>query len=169
MPYDNEFVIAEVNSDIKYHQRQKNGEFKVMFSDTSKVGKKISTKAVGSTQREDITLHYKYAEGSVEERAALTGGATVATDESVQFSVNFNASTYNIGSTIGVTVVATAKQALDSGKTHSRYLFFLDLIFTARFFSGPVTVTLVVEHVEYNGVRGKEIKRQQEKMWQGGA
>lgn len=147
LPYDNEFVIAEVNSDVKYHQKQANGEFKVMFSDTTQVGKKISTKAVGSTQREDITLQYKYAEGTVAERVALAGGVTSA-DESVQFSVKFNQPIYNIGDNIVVEVISTAKKALNSG---------------------PVTISVVVEHVEYNGVRGKEIKRVQKDIWNTGS
>ena len=109
-------MIAEVNSDIKYRQKQANGEFKVMFSDTTQVGKKISTKAVGSSQRDDITLQYKYVEGTVEERIALTGGAaTASTDESVQFSVKLNQPIYNIGDSIVVEVISTAKKALNSG------------------------------------------------------
>lgn len=69
--YDSEFVIAEVNADIKYHVQTATGEFRLAQSNTYRVGKKISTKAVGSTDREDITSHYKYPEGSPEERAAL--------------------------------------------------------------------------------------------------
>lgn len=77
MKYDNEFVIAEVNADIKYHYRRKaGGDFAVMGSDITTVGKHISTKAVGSNKREDITLQYKYKEGSASERAALKGGKT---------------------------------------------------------------------------------------------
>ena len=108
-------MIAEVNSDVKYHQRQPNGDFKVMFSDTFQVGKNISTKAVGTIRREDITLAYKYAEGTAEERAALTGGSTPSADESVQFSVKFSKEIYNIGETIAMEVTSTAKKALKSG------------------------------------------------------
>lgn len=108
-------MIAEVNSDVKYYQRQANGNFKLMFSDTTQVGKKISTKAVGSTQREDITLQYKYAERTLEERVALGGGDTAPADESVQFSVKFNQLIYNIGDSIVVEVISTTKKALNSG------------------------------------------------------
>ena len=38
---------------------------------THKVGKSISTKAVGTKKREDITNRYKYKEGTLAERAAL--------------------------------------------------------------------------------------------------
>lgn len=68
--YDSEFVISEVNADIKYHVQTADG-FKLAQSNTYRVGKFISTKAVGIVDREDITLQYKYPEGSPEERAAL--------------------------------------------------------------------------------------------------
>ncbi len=81
MKYDNEFVIAEVNADIKYHYRNKAGKFIVMGSDTKAVGTHISTKAVGLNTREDITLHYKYREGSAAERAALKGNSGNGDDD----------------------------------------------------------------------------------------
>ena len=68
-------MIAEVNADVKYHYRTKSGEFKVMGSNTTTVGKHISTKEVGSNNREDITLQYKYPEGSAAERASLKKSA----------------------------------------------------------------------------------------------
>ena len=89
-----------------------------MFSDTTHVGKSISTKAVGTIWREDITLAYKYAEGTAEERAALAGGSTPgpsAAEQSVQFSVKFSKEVYNIGDTITMDVTSTAKKALTSG------------------------------------------------------
>ena len=86
MKYDNEFVIAEVNADIKYHYRNKAGKFIVMGSDTTAVGTHVSTKAVGLDKREDITLHYKYREGSAAERAALKGaGANGEEDHTKPF------------------------------------------------------------------------------------
>ena len=108
-------MIAEVNSDVKYYQKQFNGQFKLMFSDTTQVGKNISTKAVGAFQREDVTLAYKYAEGTAEERAALGAGSDPSAVESVQFSVRFSKGIYNIGETIVMEVVATTRQALTSG------------------------------------------------------
>ena len=41
--------------------------------DTSHVGKNISTKAIGSSDRHDVTNLYKFKEGSTAERAALLG------------------------------------------------------------------------------------------------
>ena len=50
-----------------------------MSRDAKHVGKFISTKAVGSRSREDVTLEYKHAEGSIEERITFSsfGGGSV--------------------------------------------------------------------------------------------
>uniref|UniRef100_A0AAQ5YA83 protein-glutamine gamma-glutamyltransferase n=1 Tax=Amphiprion ocellaris TaxID=80972 RepID=A0AAQ5YA83_AMPOC len=62
--YDAPFVFAEVNADITYWMVQKNGQRKKVNS----VGRNISTKSVFGDHREDVTLHYKYPEGSRKER-----------------------------------------------------------------------------------------------------
>uniref|UniRef100_A0A671QY77 Protein-glutamine gamma-glutamyltransferase K n=1 Tax=Sinocyclocheilus anshuiensis TaxID=1608454 RepID=A0A671QY77_9TELE len=59
LKYDTPFV----NSDKVYWQCKNNGTFAVIRVDKSAVGHCISTKAVGSDQRVDITHPYKYAEG----------------------------------------------------------------------------------------------------------
>uniref|UniRef100_A0A8C2DUN5 Protein-glutamine gamma-glutamyltransferase K n=1 Tax=Cyprinus carpio TaxID=7962 RepID=A0A8C2DUN5_CYPCA len=71
LKYDTPFVFAEVNSDKVYWQRKNNGTFAVIRVDKSAVGHCISTKAVGTDQRVDITHLYKYAEGTEEERTAV--------------------------------------------------------------------------------------------------
>uniref|UniRef100_A0A673HG38 Protein-glutamine gamma-glutamyltransferase K n=1 Tax=Sinocyclocheilus rhinocerous TaxID=307959 RepID=A0A673HG38_9TELE len=71
LKYDTPFVFAEVNSDKVYWQRRNNGTFAVIRVDKSAVGHSISTKAVSSDERVDITHLYKYAEGSEEERTAV--------------------------------------------------------------------------------------------------
>ena len=53
---------------------RRNNEFFLLNTDTRKVGAFISTKAVGSNEREDITDSYKYPEGSDAERASLLAG-----------------------------------------------------------------------------------------------
>ncbi|XP_034732031.1 protein-glutamine gamma-glutamyltransferase 2-like [Etheostoma cragini] len=68
--YDTPFIFAEVNADVVDLVRLSNGET-VKFRDSTDsncVGRFISTKAVGSDERNDITHHYKYPEGSKEER-----------------------------------------------------------------------------------------------------
>ncbi|XP_039655158.1 protein-glutamine gamma-glutamyltransferase 2-like isoform X2 [Perca fluviatilis] len=68
--YDTPFIFAEVNADVVDLVRLSNGET-VKFrdsTDSNYVGHFISTKAVGSNERHDITHQYKYPEGSKEER-----------------------------------------------------------------------------------------------------
>ncbi|XP_033853103.2 protein-glutamine gamma-glutamyltransferase K [Acipenser ruthenus] len=69
--HDTPFIFAEVNSDKIYWQRQADGSFTKVFSENKAVGRCISTKAVGSEEREDITDLYKHPEGSEEERIAV--------------------------------------------------------------------------------------------------
>uniref|UniRef100_A0A8D3CMP1 Protein-glutamine gamma-glutamyltransferase 2 n=1 Tax=Scophthalmus maximus TaxID=52904 RepID=A0A8D3CMP1_SCOMX len=65
--YDTPFIFAEVNADVVDMVQKSNGEV-IKFTSTNFVGRFISTKAVGLDQRHDITHHYKYPEGSKEER-----------------------------------------------------------------------------------------------------
>ncbi|XP_061779708.1 protein-glutamine gamma-glutamyltransferase E-like isoform X2 [Nerophis lumbriciformis] len=71
LPYDIPFVFAEVNADCVDWIVISDGTKISMFSDTKRVGKKISTKVVGSKERENITRYYKPEEGSEEERAVF--------------------------------------------------------------------------------------------------
>lgn len=69
--YDTDFVIAEVNADIRDYCEVEKDKFVLAVTDKKRVGKTISTKAVGSNKRTDITDNYKFEEGSELERAAL--------------------------------------------------------------------------------------------------
>ncbi|XP_010879060.2 protein-glutamine gamma-glutamyltransferase 2 [Esox lucius] len=69
--YDGPFIFAEVNADVHTFWKLKDGRTKKVIT-TTKVGLKISTKSVGSDEREDITHLYKYPEGSEEERETFT-------------------------------------------------------------------------------------------------
>ncbi|KAE8633383.1 hypothetical protein XENTR_v10001868 [Xenopus tropicalis] len=69
--YDAPFIFAEVNSDKVCHQRMPNGQFKRVLVEERAVGHCISTKAVGSFARDDITYLYKHPEGSTEERNSV--------------------------------------------------------------------------------------------------
>ncbi|KAL6104836.1 tgm1 [Pungitius sinensis] len=68
---DTPFVFAEVNSDKIFWQRNLDGTFSQIHSEKKAVGHCISTKAVGSEKRADITHLYKHQEGSEEERIAV--------------------------------------------------------------------------------------------------
>ncbi|XP_015263915.1 PREDICTED: protein-glutamine gamma-glutamyltransferase E-like [Gekko japonicus] len=69
LPYDTAFVYTEVNADINRWVVNKDGSRTRAYCDTCSIGTHISTKAVGSNQRVDITNTYKYPEGSAEERS----------------------------------------------------------------------------------------------------
>uniref|UniRef100_A0A1I8I3T9 protein-glutamine gamma-glutamyltransferase n=2 Tax=Macrostomum lignano TaxID=282301 RepID=A0A1I8I3T9_9PLAT len=69
--FDTPFIYAEVNACIKHWQKNADGTNKELYSDPTKVGRSISTKAVGSEDRLDITDQYKFPEGSREEDAAF--------------------------------------------------------------------------------------------------
>ncbi|CAG03221.1 unnamed protein product, partial [Tetraodon nigroviridis] len=66
--YDAPFIFAEVNADVVDLVRLKDGKTVRIGGSTKSVGQFISTKAVGSDERHDITHQYKYPEGSEEER-----------------------------------------------------------------------------------------------------
>ncbi|GAB1286892.1 Protein-glutamine gamma-glutamyltransferase E [Apodemus speciosus] len=67
--FDMIFIFAEVNADrITWIYNNRNGSQKQNSVDTHSIGKYISTKAVGSNSRLDVTDKYKYPEGSNEER-----------------------------------------------------------------------------------------------------
>ncbi|XP_022103026.1 protein-glutamine gamma-glutamyltransferase K-like isoform X2 [Acanthaster planci] len=78
-PYDARFVFAEVNGDIVNWQVKNDHEFEVMSIKKSSVGKNISTKAVGSRDRQDLTREYKHPEGSAAERAAVKTAVSFGT------------------------------------------------------------------------------------------
>ncbi|XP_056148805.1 protein-glutamine gamma-glutamyltransferase K [Lampris incognitus] len=71
LKHDTPFVFAEVNSDKIYWQRNVDGTFRQFHSERKAVGHNISTKAVGSDERNDITHLYKHLEGSEEERITV--------------------------------------------------------------------------------------------------
>uniref|UniRef100_A0A3B5LI71 protein-glutamine gamma-glutamyltransferase n=1 Tax=Xiphophorus couchianus TaxID=32473 RepID=A0A3B5LI71_9TELE len=64
LKHDTPFVFAEVNSDKIYWQRNLDGTFSQIYSEKKAVGHFISTKAVGTDERDDITHLYKHPEGA---------------------------------------------------------------------------------------------------------
>ncbi|KAG9277846.1 protein-glutamine gamma-glutamyltransferase 2-like [Astyanax mexicanus] len=68
LKYDVPFVFAEVNADVVKWIVHPDGSRKKLRTDTSSVGNRISTKAVGTDRRLDITNLYKHQEGSKAER-----------------------------------------------------------------------------------------------------
>lgn len=71
------FVFGEVNADTCYWLVDQDSLSsrpriqRLVYQDSDNCGSNISTKAVGSMDREDVTGHYKFAEGSDAEREAF--------------------------------------------------------------------------------------------------
>lgn len=63
LAHDGPFVFAEVNADYITWLWNEDESRERVYSDTKKIGRRISTKAVGSDSRVDITSLYKYPEG----------------------------------------------------------------------------------------------------------
>uniref|UniRef100_A0A8C0GHV4 Protein-glutamine gamma-glutamyltransferase K n=1 Tax=Chelonoidis abingdonii TaxID=106734 RepID=A0A8C0GHV4_CHEAB len=58
----------QVNSDNVYWQRQADGTYKIVYVEEKAIGHLISTKAVGSHERHDVTDIYKHPEGTRQAR-----------------------------------------------------------------------------------------------------
>ena len=63
LPYDTKFMFAEVNADRIVWMMKSDGNFTPVQDNPKCVGSFISTKAVGSRDRADITANYKHSEG----------------------------------------------------------------------------------------------------------
>lgn len=76
LDFDGKFIYAEVNASKKHWVRNKDAGFDGDYwlelrSQHDVIGRNISTKAVGSFMRHDITDQYKHPEGSEEERLSF--------------------------------------------------------------------------------------------------
>ncbi|XP_022619852.1 coagulation factor XIII A chain-like [Seriola dumerili] len=70
-PFDATFVFAEVNSDVVFYSRRKDGTMEPVKVNRTHVGRMVLTKTPGDLTRRDITDQYKFSEGSTEERTVL--------------------------------------------------------------------------------------------------
>jgi hypothetical protein len=64
-------MFSEVNGDKIWWKVEKDSSMSIEYIDRNCIGKSISTKAVGSDEREDLTSSYKHKEGSTEEENVL--------------------------------------------------------------------------------------------------
>ncbi|XP_035423118.1 protein-glutamine gamma-glutamyltransferase 6-like [Cygnus atratus] len=98
LDYDSSFVFAAVNADCVTWIHYSNKRKERIYSNTRKIGKFISTKAVSTNSRVDVTDNYKYPEGSLKERqvykkalkllgVSSTGRRTKVTRRRRRFSV----------------------------------------------------------------------------------
>ena len=63
LQYDTGFVYSEVNGPVMNWTVNRDGSQTLDYVNYDKVGRKISTKTIGSSEKEDITHLYKYNEG----------------------------------------------------------------------------------------------------------
>ena len=61
--YDTKFMFAEVHGDRVHWTLDHEGNMNPIFIEKKVIGKCISTKAVSTISREDLTNNYKYPEG----------------------------------------------------------------------------------------------------------
>ncbi|XP_072370768.1 protein-glutamine gamma-glutamyltransferase 2-like [Scyliorhinus torazame] len=113
--YDVPFIFAEVNADCETWVYSEKGKKMKVDSDTRHVGQKISTKCVGSDDREDITNNYKYPEGSKEERRifdlANKRRVPPKPEKQLQLHLKTNDPIYN-GTNVKVSVVISNKDSV---------------------------------------------------------
>ncbi|CAF90540.1 unnamed protein product, partial [Tetraodon nigroviridis] len=64
-------VHPQVNSDVVFYSRGKDGAMQPVRVNQTHVGRMVLTKAAGDTTRRDITSQYKFPEGTSEERTVL--------------------------------------------------------------------------------------------------
>ncbi|XP_078687728.1 coagulation factor XIII A chain-like isoform X1 [Branchiostoma floridae x Branchiostoma belcheri] len=111
LPYDTKFVFAEVNADRVSWQVDRRRNLTKTGTYKNAIGHRISTKAVGSNDREDVTENYKYPEGSDQERVAVRTAVShgmrpntyddVIKEEDVEFEIHADDEIY-IGENIHV-------------------------------------------------------------------
>lgn len=70
-PFDAPFVFAEINSDVVFYSRSKDGTMVPVKVNRTHVGRLVLTKSPGNVTRRDITDQYKFSEGTTEERTVL--------------------------------------------------------------------------------------------------
>ncbi|XP_034005954.1 coagulation factor XIII A chain [Trematomus bernacchii] len=70
-PFDAAFVFAEVNSDVVFYSRNKDGTMEPVRVNRTHIGRMVVTKSQGDMTRREITDQYKFPEGSTEERTVL--------------------------------------------------------------------------------------------------
>ncbi|CAI5687205.1 unnamed protein product [Oreochromis niloticus] len=120
LKYDAPFVYAMVNADCIDWLCKADGTMVNIFSDTKRVGQSISTKAVGSNTRLDITDSYKYKEGSNEERTVFRYALTrdYSRDEEEKNNRGTNNPIQNGGTTNGTGNGGTTNGTGNGGTTN---------------------------------------------------
>ncbi|XP_043935473.1 protein-glutamine gamma-glutamyltransferase 2-like [Protopterus annectens] len=138
--YDTAFVFAEVNADIVYWVLNKDGTRSQTGAFCKEVGKCLITKNAYGDKREDITQHYKYPEGSKEEREVYAKAGMkrrLLCSESKDVCLTFKHATVVYGTDFDVYVEICNNSFVDKN----------------------VNLTIVAKTVTYNGIILQECHR----------
>mmetsp|Transcript_32351 Transcript_32351/g.42637 ORF Transcript_32351/g.42637 Transcript_32351/m.42637 type:complete len:729 (-) Transcript_32351:276-2462(-) len=114
--YDNDFLIGEVNADVRYWEIDNSGSKppRLIRVDQTRVGTKVLTKAVGKYEELDITDLYKHKEGTLEERNTLLRyDRELPTDDLIDFEIE-RVGELKVGEAFGVRIKPIPKPAASS-------------------------------------------------------
>uniref|UniRef100_UPI00398E3E78 protein-glutamine gamma-glutamyltransferase 2-like n=1 Tax=Pristiophorus japonicus TaxID=55135 RepID=UPI00398E3E78 len=144
MKYDVPFVFAEVNAHcvdwLVFEHKEKT--MMKMNVNVSRVGHNTSTKSCGSDEREDVTSHYKYPDGSVQEAEVFERANRIQNipqpDKTLGLTLIAEKPIYN-GKSVAVTLVV-------SNKTPEKKVCDVRFWAKKRKYHGPSENTCVKKH-----------------------
>lgn len=154
--YDNDFLIGEVNADVRYWEVDAaGGNPRLIRVQRDRVGTAILTKAVGQMEKHNITNLYKHPEGSLGERAALLRyDRELPTDDVVTISVQA-IGLPEVGKPFGIKITSLAKQGAPQRDIDSK----LKIIASRAGYTGamPAETLKQVSHIITSGKEGVEV------------
>jgi len=124
--YDWTFIYGEVNADITHYVETKTGEYKQVSVQTDSIGFNISTKTVGKNEREDVTLGYKFPEGSKEERASFNA---LELQKDLQVSGRLIIEDTQVGDTIKILIILSSNKATEGKSLNAKVVFNGNIIY----------------------------------------
>ncbi|XP_053677754.1 annulin-like [Anopheles nili] len=161
VPYDAEFIYAEVNADLVYWSiGNSQNPPKPLRINTQEIGHDMTTKAIGQDEKEDITQQYKFPEGSKEEREAM------------KTAMNFSCQRFSSAG-LAKRLLGSMKSGADekddkiklelksAGELKLGSSFHIELLITSISASDPVELSgsIVLKDSDYTGRHTKTIKK----------
>jgi len=117
--YDWTFIYGEVNADICQYVEKPDGTYKQVNVQTDAVGFNMSTKAVGKSEKEDVTIQYKFPEGSKEERVSYNA---LEAQKELEVSGRILIDETPIGKPIVVTIRLASQKPTEAGKSNAKII-----------------------------------------------
>nr|XP_006824931.1 PREDICTED: hemocyte protein-glutamine gamma-glutamyltransferase-like [Saccoglossus kowalevskii] len=149
--YDTMFMFAEVNGEEVDWIVTASGKMKPADVNSRRIGKKISTKAVGEFQRQDVTDVYKYPEGTEEERVAVLEATK---------HVSSGKRLYNVGKKD----VKFRIKTMDDAMVGEDIEFRVKIVNENKDESREIFINVTCYSVRYTGVRVHEIFKNKEEF-----